>query len=127
MNTAALLIMQGARPHFLVLMAPPNAQLLLMAYDPASPTSLAVTSSINLIPPVPTLRRAEFFTGVIAQDGVALVSLWTGVLSCIEMELEKDNHKDKEGKRRRSSAAANVAAGDEAERRIVFKDNYNIK
>lgn len=68
---------------------------------------LVVTSSLPLTPPTPSLRRAEFFSKVITCDTTALVSLWIGVLSCVELELEKEKRKVTD--------------------RLVFKENYNIK
>jgi DNA damage-binding protein 1 len=65
-----------------------------------------------LVPPTPSLRRAEFFASVIAHEGTALVSLWVGVLSCIEMEVERE-------KGRRKSIASDG--------NLVFKENYNLK
>nr|XP_018260261.1 uncharacterized protein I303_07178 [Kwoniella dejecticola CBS 10117]OBR82419.1 hypothetical protein I303_07178 [Kwoniella dejecticola CBS 10117] len=110
---------EGARPHFLVLTAPPSAHLLLITYS-ASPTpALIVTSTIPLNPPTPTLRQAEFFTSVVSQGNVALVSLWIGVLSCIEMEVEKD----KDARKRRASAAGMEV---EEGKRLQFRDNFNI-
>jgi DNA damage-binding protein 1 len=70
-----------------------------------------MTSSMALVPPMPSLRRAEFFAAVVAHDSTALVSLWVGVLSCIEMEVEKEKGKKKAA----------------ADGRLVFKENFNIK
>lgn len=67
---------------------------------------------MSLVPPTPSLRRAEFFTSVIAHETIALVSLWVGVLSCIEMEVEKEKGKKK---------------GTGSDGRLVFKENYNLK
>ncbi|WWC95424.1 hypothetical protein V866_002287 [Kwoniella sp. B9012] len=112
---------EGARPHILVLLAPPSAHLLLLTYSTSPTPSLIVTSSIQLTPPTPTLRQAEFFTSVIAHQNVALVSLWIGVLSCIELEVEKD----KDAKKRRASTAGDINMVDEV-KRLIFKDNFNI-
>lgn len=112
---------QGSAPHILVLTSPPNAQLLLLAYLPGPKPTLTVTSSISLTPPTPSLRQAEFFNAVISQGNVALVSLWTGVISCIELDFEKD----KDAKRRRSSVAADES-GSEG-RRLKIQDHFNIK
>lgn len=109
---------QDARPHILVLQGPPDAHLLLVTYVPGNP-ALVVTSSIPLTPPTPSLRQAEFFTSVIPQDNVAIVSLWVGVLSCIELEVEKD----KDAKKRRAS----VIGIEEEGKRLKFRDNFNIK
>ncbi|WRT69742.1 uncharacterized protein IL334_006733 [Kwoniella shivajii] len=110
---------EGARPHLLVLLAPPSAHLLLLTYSPSPSPSLIVTSSIPLNPPTPSLRQAEFFNSVIAHQNVALVSLWVGVLSCIEMEIEKE----KDAKKRRASTAdMEIEEG----RRLKFRDNFNI-
>jgi DNA damage-binding protein 1 len=57
---------------------------------------------------------------VLSQGNVALVSLWTGVLSCIELDFEKD----KEAKKRRAS---NVVVDENKEGRLVLRDNFNIK
>ncbi|WWD20338.1 hypothetical protein CI109_104814 [Kwoniella shandongensis] len=111
---------EGARPHILVLLSPPQAHLLLVTFTASPAPSLIVTSSIPLTPPTPSLRQAEFFTSVLAHDKVALVSLWVGVLSCIEMEVEKD----KDAKKRRASAAGMEV--DEDGRRLKFRDNFNI-
>ncbi|WVQ95773.1 hypothetical protein IAU59_002872 [Kwoniella sp. CBS 9459] len=113
-------LVEGAKPHILVLLAPPSAHLLLITFNPSPNPSLIVTSSVPLTPPTPTLRQAEFFTSVIAHDRVALVSLWIGVLSCIEMEVEKD----KDAKRRRASAVGMDV--EEDGRRLLFKENFNI-
>ena len=114
---------QGSRPHALVLLSPPNAHLLLIAIDPRTSTMI-VTSSVPLTPPTPSLRQSEYFSGVIACDSSILVSLWVGVLSCIDVELDKE----KDSKRRRSSAVA-PAPMDEVEgsMRLRFRDNFNIK
>lgn len=77
-----------------------------------------VTASQALAPPTPALRRQEFFTGVIAQDNLALVSVWTGLLACVEMEAEKV----KGASKRRASEVKNVD-----DRRLVFKTTFNIK
>ncbi|ORY34709.1 CPSF A subunit region-domain-containing protein [Naematelia encephala] len=111
---------KDARPHILVLQAPPNAHLLLVTYTSTPTPSLIVTSSLPLTPPTPSLRQAEFFVGVISQDHVALVSLWVGVLSRIGMEVEKD----KEAKKRRASIAHNGVEDDS--KVLVFTDNFNI-
>ena len=74
-----------------------------------------------MIPPTPSLRQAEFFSSVISQDLVALVSLWVGVIECIEMEVEKD----KDAKKRRASVIG--AAVPEDGKRLKFRDNFNIK
>ncbi|OCF33570.1 hypothetical protein I316_04642 [Kwoniella heveanensis BCC8398] len=113
-------LIEGAKPHILILLAPPSAHLLLITFSPSPNPALTVTSSIPLTPPTPTLRQAEFFTSVIAHSRVALVSLWIGVLSCVEMEVEKD----KDAKRRRASAAGMDV--DEDGKRLLFKDNFNI-
>ncbi|ORX37687.1 CPSF A subunit region-domain-containing protein [Kockovaella imperatae] len=102
----------GLKPHLLVLLGPPDAHLLLLSFQLEPSPSLIVTSSLALSPPTPTLRRAEFFNGVISQGFTALVSLWVGVVSCIEIDVEKE----KEAKRRRSNRV----------QRLVFKDNFNI-
>ncbi|OCF61827.1 hypothetical protein L486_01489 [Kwoniella mangroviensis CBS 10435] len=112
---------EGARSHILVLLSPPSAHLLLLTYSTSPTPSLIVTSSIQLTPPTPTLRQAEFFTSVIAHQNVALVSLWIGVLSCIELEIEKD----KEAKKRRVSTTGDVNMVDEG-KRLILKDNFNI-
>ncbi|WVF68077.1 hypothetical protein IAT40_002840 [Kwoniella sp. CBS 6097] len=115
-----IVIVEGARPHILVLLAPPTSHLLLITFSAQPFPSLTVTSSVPLTPPTPTLRQAEFFNSVIAHDRVALVSLWVGVLSCIEMEVEKD----KDAKKRRGSTAG-MDVDDEG-KRLLFKDNFNI-
>jgi DNA damage-binding protein 1 len=61
----------------------------------------------------------------VVHDTAAIVSLWIGVLSCVELELEKD----KSSKRRRSSAIA-AAAAPEAEigdKRVLLKETTNVK
>nr|XP_019009308.1 uncharacterized protein I206_05956 [Kwoniella pini CBS 10737]OCF48089.1 hypothetical protein I206_05956 [Kwoniella pini CBS 10737] len=110
---------EGARPHLLVLTAPPSAHLLLVTFSPSPKPALIITSSIHLTPPTPTLRQAEFFSSVVACGNVALVSLWIGVLSCIEMELEKD----KDAKKRRASA---IDMEIDERKRLQFRDNFNI-
>lgn len=97
-----------------MLVGPPNARLLLITWEDGK---IVVTASQALAPPTPALRRQEFFTGVIAQDSLALVSVWTGLLACIEMEVEKA----KDAKRRASDAK------NADDRRVVFKSSYNIK
>ncbi|KAK8849708.1 hypothetical protein IAR55_005043 [Kwoniella newhampshirensis] len=111
---------EGARPHILVLLSPPQAHLLLVTSTPSPSPSLIVTSSIPLTPPTPSLRQAEFFTSVLSYDKVALVSLWVGVLSCIEMDVEKE----KDAKKRRASTTGMDV--DEDGRRLIFRDNFNI-
>ncbi|KAE8541647.1 hypothetical protein D1P53_001817 [Cryptococcus gattii VGV] len=108
---------EGSRPHILVLLAPPQAHLLLVAFDVIT-SKLIITSSTPLTPPTPTLRQAEFFTAVVAQEGVALVSLWIGVLSCLEIELDKGPS----GKKRKSSTIPTP----EGETRLKIKNNFNI-
>ena len=112
---------QDARPHVAVLLGPPNAALLLIAYDARS-ASLAVTDSTELQPPTPSLRQAEFFRSVITQGSSLLISLWVGVLSCIEVEVEKD----KDLKRRRSSAVE-PPVEISPDKRLRVRENYNIK
>jgi DNA damage-binding protein 1 len=94
-----------------VLLSPPNAQLLLVTHGPSG---LSVAAATPLVPPTPSLRQAEFFSSVLCQGNLAVVSLWVGVLSCIEIEVDKD-------KRRRSS----VAGG--SDKKLRFRDNFNIK
>ncbi|KAK4684331.1 hypothetical protein P7C73_g5851, partial [Tremellales sp. Uapishka_1] len=113
-------VISGAQPHILVLLSPPNAQLLLLAFNDSPAPSLIATSSITLSPPTPSLRLAEFFTSVITQNNTALVSLWIGVLSCVEMEIEKD----KDAKKRRASTAVMEVEGER--KRLKFRDNFNI-
>ncbi|WWC92848.1 uncharacterized protein L201_007809 [Kwoniella dendrophila CBS 6074] len=113
---------EGAKPHLLVLLAPPSAQLLLVTYQTSPSPSLIVTSSITLTPPTPSLRQAEFFTSVIAHENVALVSLWIGVLSCVEMEIEKD----KDAKKRRASTVDTDMSSNDEGKRLIFRDNFNI-
>jgi DNA damage-binding protein 1 len=93
----------------------------LITYNPTT-ASLVVTSALPLTPPTPSLRQAEFFSSVIANESIALVSLWVGVLSCIEMEIEKDA----DTKRRRSSAAVPEGKA-EGKKLLTFRDNFNIK
>lgn len=113
-------VVKDAAPHLLILTAPPSARLLLVAFSPTPSPSLVVTSSNELRPPTPSLRLAEFFTGVISRDTAVIVSLWVGVLSCIEIEIEKD----KDVKKRRAS---NVAVADpEGVTRLQIKTNFNI-
>lgn len=88
---------EDSRPHVLILLAPPQAHLLLVTFD-ITTGKLIITSSTSLTPPTPTLRQAEFFTGVVAQERVALVSLWIGVLSCLEIELDKGSSGKKKKK-----------------------------
>jgi hypothetical protein len=75
---------------------------------------LVITASEALAPPTPLLRRQEFFTGVIAAGSSALVSIWTGLVSYLEMEPEKV----KDMKRRKGTG-----------RRLVFKHGatFNVK
>lgn len=83
-----------------------------MTWSPSS-DELVITSSLKLAPPTPALRRQEFFTAVISDRNVALVSLWTGLLSCVEIELAKKGRKkdmDVDG-----------------ERKLVFRNNFNMK
>ncbi|WVQ78968.1 hypothetical protein IAT38_001060 [Cryptococcus sp. DSM 104549] len=111
-------VVDDSQPHILVLLSPPQAHLLLVTFTSIPTPSLVVTSSLPLTPPTPTLRQAEFFTSVLAQKRLALVSLWVGVLSCIEIEVEKD----KGGKKRRAS----VLGEEVVEKRLKFRDNFNI-
>jgi DNA damage-binding protein 1 len=109
-----------ARPHVLLLVGPPNARLLLLTWD----DGLVVTSSHPLAPPTPALRRQEFFTGVVVQGSTALVSVWTGLLACMEMELEKARDL-----KRRASVSEEKGREDKEKdgRRLVFKLVYNLK
>lgn len=93
----------------------------MLKYAPSPQPSLVVTSSTPLIPPTPSLRQAEFFTSIICHGNVVLASLWIGVLSCIDIELEKD----KDVKRRRSSVAKFEKT--DQEKRLVVVENFNIK
>ncbi|KAL1411075.1 hypothetical protein Q8F55_002024 [Vanrija albida] len=106
-----------APPHILVLVEPPSAKLLLVTFTGGK---LTITASQPLSPPMPSLARAEFFTGVRASGSAALVSLWTGLLACVEIEFEKA----KDAKKRRASEVL----GDECEAgaRLVFKSSFNI-
>ncbi|OWZ42004.1 DNA damage-binding protein 1 [Cryptococcus neoformans C23] len=108
---------EDSRPHILILLAPPQAHLLLVTFE-ITTSKLIITSSTSLTPPTPTLRQAEFFTAVVAQERVALVSLWIGVLSCLEIELDKGSS----GKKKRSSTIPTP----EGETRLKIKDNFNI-
>ena len=83
---------------------------------------MVVTHDTPLSPPTPSLRQAEFFRSMIVQGTTLLVSLWVGVLSCIELEVEKD----KDLKRRRSSVA--VPPSDTVpDKRLRVRETYNIK
>lgn len=114
---------QDARPHLLVLMGPPNAQLLVLTYNPST-SSLIVASSTLLNPPTPSLRLAEFYRGVIVEGSTALISLWVGVLSCVELEVEKE----KDLKRRRSSAVRPGMVNESAsDKRLRVRETFNIK
>lgn len=65
------------------------------------------------MPPTPALRRQEFFTAVITDSNVALVSLWTGLLSCAEIEVARKGRKkdmDVDG-----------------DHKLVFKHYFNMK
>ncbi|CAK9784030.1 hypothetical protein CC85DRAFT_281947 [Cutaneotrichosporon oleaginosum] len=105
-----------ARPHVLVLVGPTNGRLLLLTWE----DGLVVTASHLLAPPTPALRRQEFFTGVIAHGNTAIVSMWTGVLTCAEMDMEKV----RDLKRRASVAEDRERKGDG--RRLIFKTVYNV-
>lgn len=114
---------QDARPHLLVLMGPPNAQLLVLTYNPST-SSLIVASSTLLNPPTPSLRLAEFFRGVVVDGSTALISLWVGVLSCVELEVEKE----KDLKRRRSSAVRPGMVNESvSDKRLRVRETFNIK
>ncbi|BEJ16509.1 hypothetical protein CspHIS471_0511140 [Cutaneotrichosporon sp. HIS471] len=102
----------GTKTHILVLVGPPSARLLLLTWD----ERLVVTASHPLRPPTPALRRQEFFTGAVVQGNTALVSMWTGLLACAEMEMEKAG----DMKRRVNEEKT------KEERRLVFKTVYNI-
>ena len=117
-----MLIRQGSRPHLIVLLAPPNARLVLLTSSPNAPY-LSITSTLSLTPPTPSLRQAEFFASVVVHETTALVSLWIGVLSCVELELEKD----KSSKRRRSSAVAAATEAEIGDKRVLLKETSNIK
>jgi DNA damage-binding protein 1 len=112
---------QDARPHLLVLTGPPNAQVLVLAYVPST-SSIVVTSAVTLNPSTPSLRQAEFYRGIVAEGHIALVSLWVGVITCIELEVEKD----KDLKRRRSSAVA-APVDTLPEKRLRAKEPFNVK
>lgn len=101
-----------------MLVEPPSARLLLVTFAGGK---LAITASQALSPPMPSLLRAEFFNGVRASGSAALVSLWTGLLACVEIEFEKP----KDAKKRRASEA--VITECEAGSRLVFKSSFNIK
>jgi DNA damage-binding protein 1 len=109
-------------PHILVLAGPPNAQLHLVTFS----GKLVITSTQPLTAPTPNLRRQEFFTGVVSNSTSVIVSLWTGLLAHIEMELEKS----KDAKRRTSIAGSDMDLDEVARRqarRLVFKSSSNIK
>jgi DNA damage-binding protein 1 len=84
--------------------------------------SLVVTASASLNPATPSLRQAQFFTGVTVYENIALISLWVGVLSCIELEVDKE----KDTKRRRSSVAQRDLQ-DDSDKRLRIKETYSIK
>jgi DNA damage-binding protein 1 len=114
---------QDARPHLLVLMGPPNAQLLVLTYNPST-SSLIVASSTLLNPPTPSLRLAEFYRGVIVEGSTTLISLWVGVLSCVELEVELE----KDLKRRRSSAVRPGMVNESvSDKRLRVRETFNIK
>ncbi|WVQ75561.1 hypothetical protein IAR50_005188 [Cryptococcus sp. DSM 104548] len=104
---------EGSRPHIVILLSPPNAHALMVTFDKAT-SKLVVTSSQLLSPPTPTLRAAEFFSAIVAQGRVALVSLWIGVVSCLEIEIDKKSL----GKKKKTAPDEDV--------RLKFRDNYNI-
>lgn len=56
------------------------------------------------------------------QENTALVSVWTGLLACAEMEMEKV----RDHKRRASAAECDMEERRDG-RRVVFKTVYNIK
>ncbi|WVO14336.1 hypothetical protein L204_101968 [Cryptococcus depauperatus] len=107
---------EGSRPHVLVLLAPPHSQLLIMTFN-CSASRLILTSSLALTPPTPTLRQAEFFTAILAHERVVMVSLWIGVLSCLELECDMAQSK----KKRPSNMS-----GMEDEGLLRLRDNFNI-
>ncbi|ODN74495.1 hypothetical protein L202_06876 [Cryptococcus amylolentus CBS 6039] len=107
---------EGSRPHIVILLSPPNARALMVAFDKAT-SALVVTSSQPLSPPTPTLRAAEFFSAIVAQERIALVSLWIGVISCLEIEVDRKSS----GKKKRLSK---VPSDEDAI--LKFRDNYNI-
>jgi hypothetical protein len=122
-GTIASADIQDARPHLLILMGPPNAQLLVLTYNPST-SSLIVASSTLLNPPTPSFRLAEFYRGVIVEGSTALISLWVGVLSCVELEVEKE----KDLKRRRSSAVRPGMVNESAsDKRLRVRETFNIK
>jgi hypothetical protein len=122
-GTGGIADIQDARPHLLVLMGPPNAQLLVLTYNPST-SSLIVASLTLLNPPTPSLRLAEFYRGVIVEGSTALISLWVGVLSCVELEVEKE----KDLKRRRSSAVRPGMVNESvSDKRLRVRETFNIK
>lgn len=102
-----------------MLVGPPNARLLLLGWEDGK---IVVTASQALSPPTPALRRQEFFTGVISQGTMAFVSVWTGLLACVEMEVEKAS-----AAKRRASETPTKDNGETDGRRLVFKSSFNIK
>lgn len=103
---------QDARPHLLVLVGPPNAQLHLVAWSPQA-EGLVITSSLKLAPPTPALRQQQFFTAVISEGTTAIASLWTGLLTCVEMDFAK------KGKKKDMEI--------DGDRKLVFKTSFNMK
>ena len=82
-----------------MLTGPPNARVYLLTVEGSK---LVVASSIPLTPPTPSLREAEFCQKIISQGKIALASVWTGVISCLELDVDKKG-------------------------RLTLRDNFNIK
>ncbi|KAL7425176.1 hypothetical protein Q5752_000864 [Cryptotrichosporon argae] len=112
----APVLVEGANPHLAVLTCPPEARLLLLTHTSGG---LAAVASLALAPPTPLLRRAEFFAGLAVSRAVALISLWTGVLHAVELEVDREKSK----KRRASGAGMDV---DEGVATLRVKDSYNV-
>lgn len=115
------MLSKDARPHIVVLQGPPNAHVLVVTYAQET-GSMLVTHDTPLSPPTPSLRQAEFFRSMIVQGTTLLVSLWVGVLSCIQLEVEKD----KDLKRRRSSVAV-PPVETVPDKRLRVRETFNIK
>ena len=61
---------------------------------------------------------------MIVEGNTALISLWVGVLTCVELEVEKE----KDLKRRRSSAVRPGMVNESvSDKRLRVRETFNIK
>lgn len=140
MLTALVVLMknkQAGKPGIVIMTDHPIARLLLYTIHntTTSPNSLPnlilnLSSSHNITRP--SSRPAEFFTGLVVdrEEGVVVASLYTGVLTVIEVGIAKEGGgggggSGIKGKRKQSLGLGTVVEEELGD--LVFGDIYEIK